>query len=163
MKHIILLNGPSSSGKSTLSRTLQAQLLREGQEYPWISIDHFLNMSTDEVIYEDDVYAICPALCQAVETALETAPGVIIDQVITSRRIFDHLCNHLAAHRIHLIRVTCPVEILRQRELARKNRCLGSAEASQIYLYPQEGYHLTVDTYAMTPQECAARIYETIF
>ena len=49
-----------------------------------------------------------------------------------------------------------------QRELARKNRCLGSAEASQVYLYPQEGYHITVDTHAMTPEECATRICQAL-
>ena len=49
--------------------------------------------------------------------------------------------------------------ILLQRESARKNRCLGSAESSYAYLFPKDGYDLTVDTSVMTPAECSAKIY----
>ena len=58
-RQIILLNGPSSSGKSTLARTLQGLILEKRSEiYGIVSIDDFLKMSPTEKIYEDDVFDI---------------------------------------------------------------------------------------------------------
>lgn len=151
---VILLNGPSSSGKSTLSRNLQAIL----QDYEIISIDDFMKLRTDETIYEDDVYEISGDMCEAALTHLESGMGVIIDHVITSQRIYEQLLDYLKAYTVLRVRVSCPLEVLLQREIDRGNRCPGSAEASFHYLYPQEGYDLTVDTHAMTSVDCAKRI-----
>lgn len=163
-QQIILLNGPSSSGKSTLAKALR-KLIEEkrNQQYAIVSIDDFLKMTTEETIYEDDVFEISCVLCEKVQKSLETAPGVIIDHVITSQRIFDQLVKMLCAYPLRLIRVTCPLEILREREKARKNRCLGSAEASYEYLFPQNGYDLTVDTHRMSTAQCALEIYTSLF
>ncbi len=63
-KRIILLNGPSSSGKSTLASILQTLIQdKNSEEYAIISIDDFLKMSTKEVIYEEDVFDISSKLC----------------------------------------------------------------------------------------------------
>ena len=159
IKQIILLNGPSSSGKSTLSRALQAVIAEtRGENYSIISIDDYMKIATDETIYEDDVFDISGDMCDGALKDLETAPGVIIDHVITSPRIFQQLQDRLGRHTLHLVRVCCPLEVLLERELARKNRCIGSAESSYTYLYPREGYHLTVDTSRMTPDACARQI-----
>ena len=61
------------------------------------------------------------------------------------------------------VRVTCPLEILREREKVRKNRCLGSAEASYEYLFPKDGCDLTVDTHRMSTAQCALEIYKSMF
>lgn len=51
-KRIILLNGPSSSGKSTLASTLQTIIKDEKDiEYGIISIVDFLEMTTDKEIF----------------------------------------------------------------------------------------------------------------
>lgn len=85
---VILLNGASSSGKSTLARSLQEHIKSiKQEEYIIISIDDFLNMTVDEPIYEEDVFEISPLLCQKVLSILKNGQGVIIDHVITSERI----------------------------------------------------------------------------
>ena len=162
-KQIILLNGPSSSGKSTLSKALQ-RLIEEkrGETYAIISIDDFMKLALDETIYEDDVFEISGDMCLAALEALKTSPGVIIDHVITSQRIFCQLMDMLGQYPIHQVHVSCPLEVLLEREHARKNRCLGSAESSYTYLFPQEGYHMTVDTSVMTPAECSMEIYRML-
>ena len=99
-KQVILLNGPSSSGKSTLAACLQR-------------------------------------LIQA-----------------KRRERYD---------RLWMIRVSCPPEVLREREAARGNRCPGSAEASAAYLFPKNGYDLTVDTHSMTAADNAGWIYGHCF
>ncbi|MBR6029368.1 MAG: AAA family ATPase [Clostridia bacterium] len=161
---IILLNGPSSSGKSTLAKALQA-LIREkrNEMYGIVSIDDFMKIAEDETIYEDDVFEISGDMCAKAIDEMRTAPGVIIDHVITSRRIFDQLREMLGAYALYLVRVTCPHEELLRREAERGNRCPGSAEASEKYLYPQEGYDLTVNTFAASPEACAAVIADALF
>ena len=162
-KTVILLNGPSSSGKSTLSRALQARIVQErNQQYGIISIDDFMKLATDETIYEDDVFEINEDMCLAAAEILKDAPGVIIDHVITSERIYQQLLDLLGKYRIRTVHVTCPLEVLLQREKARGNRCIGSAEASYTYLYPRDGYDLTVDNAARTPEENAALIYSLL-
>ena len=158
-KTVILLNGPSSSGKSTLSRALQTQIRQErNQQYGIISIDDFMKIATDETIYEDDVFEINEDMCRAAAEILKESSGVIIDHVITSARIFEQLLDLLGEFQIRTVHVSCPLEVLLQREQARGNRCIGSAEASYTYLYPQDGYDLTVDNAAMAPEENAALI-----
>ena len=163
-RQIILLNGPSSSGKSALAKALQV-LIRErrNERYAVVSIDDFLQMTADEVIYEDDVFEISGMLCERVLEALAVDPGVIIDHVITSERIFTQLKTMCGAYPLRLVLISCALETLRKRELARGNRCPGSAEASLQYLYPKEGYDLTVMTDARTPEECSEKIFEKFF
>ena len=158
-KQILLLNGPSSSGKSSLSKALRERIeAKTGETYVIISIDDFMKLSTEETIYEDDGFEISGDMCTGALEALEKANGVIIDHVITSERIYCQLREMLGQYPIRTVHVTCPLEVLLQREFARKNRCLGSAEASYLYLYPREGYDLTVDTSVMTTAECAEKI-----
>ena len=48
-KQVILLNGPSSSGKSSLAQLLQGLILtRRSERYEIISIDDFLTMSAQD-------------------------------------------------------------------------------------------------------------------
>ena len=162
-KRIILLNSPSSSGKSTLASNLQALIKdKNNEEYAIISIDDFLKMSTKEVIYEEDVFDISSKLCDKSIDLLRLNQGIIIDHVITSERIYKHLIESLKLYGIYLVHVTCPLLELKRREEERRNRCLGSAEASYEYLFPKEGYDLTVDTFVSSAKECSLQILEVM-
>ena len=160
-KQIFLLNGPSSSGKSTLAKELQKLISeKRNEKYDIISIDDFLKMNTEDTIYEDDVFEISGDLCKKVIELLKTGSGAIIDHVITSERIFNQLKEMLCTYTIKFVHITCPLNVLKKREKERRNRCLGSAEASYEYLYPKEGYDLTLDTDSMSAKDCALKIYE---
>ncbi|WP_029450752.1 phosphotransferase-like protein [Clostridium algidicarnis] len=162
-KKIILLNGPSSGGKSTLAVTLQKFIKdKKNEEYGIISIDDFLKMSTGEVIYEDDVFEISSNLCDKAIEMLDSQQGVIIDHVITSERIFKQLIEALRLYDIYLIHVTCPLLELIRREKERKSRCLGSAEASYQYLFPKDDYDLTVDTFQLSVEDCSLQIIDIL-
>ena len=163
-RRVILLNGPSGSGKSTLSRALQTLIAeRTGGRYAVISIDDYMRVPPDETIYEDDVFEISGELCRGVLDALKTAPGAVIDHVITSERIFRGLTNALRSCELQTVRVTCPLAVLRAREKARGDRCPGSAESSDTWLWPKKGYDLTVDTGSLSPEAAAEAIFERFF
>ena len=154
----ILLNGPSSSGKSTLA----AALKKICPEFAVVSIDEFLEMTAQRNIYEDDVYEIMPALCEKTTRLLETGQSVIIDHVIISERIFTQMIETLAGYPVLTVRVTCPAEELRRREQARGDRYAGMAEISEEFLYPKEGYGLTVESFSASPEENARQIAEKL-
>lgn len=163
-KKIILLNGPSSSGKSTLSKNLQ-NLLKEklNLQYYIVSIDDFMKLGTDETIYEDDVYEISSDMNNKALEVLNSYDGVIIDHVITSERIYNELCSALSILPIFKVHVDCPLEILIKREIERNNRCIGSAEASYNYLYPKNNYDLTINTNSENSVNCAMKIINNLF
>lgn len=163
-QQVILLNGPSSSGKSTLAKALRECISKEGNgKYEVVSIDDFMKISQTETIYEDDVFEISGDMCKKALELLEAGRGVIIDHVITSERIFNQLTEQLSTYPIRSVRIACPLHILKTRELVRGDRCIGSAEASAKYLFPKEGYDLTVDTGAKSPEENARLIADVLF
>ena len=163
-RQVILLNGPSSSGKSTLAGELQAQIkARKAEDYQVVSIDDFMETDPMETMYEDDVWAVAGNLCDRALDILASGSGVIIDHVITSERIFRQLKEMLYAYPLRTVHITCPPEILAERERARGDRCPGSAAASAQYLYPRDGYDLTVDTGMKSARENALAIAETVF
>lgn len=149
---VILLNGPSSAGKSSIVRALIARM----PEACSVALDDYLPMSKDEPIWEDDVFDVMPSMADALRRT--RADIVIIDHVITSPRIYQSLLDALAGQDIIRVLVSCDLETLRARELARGNRCVGSAEASLAYLYPKSGYDLTVDSTVMKPEQIAESI-----
>ena len=94
---------------------------------------------------------------------LEAGSGVIIDHVITSERIFEHLKEKLSSSHMRMVHISCPLYLLRKRELERGDRSPGSAEASAKYLFPREGYDLVVDTSMKSPAENALVVFESLF
>lgn len=102
-------------------------------------------------------------ICKHALELLEAGSGVIIDHVITSERIFDRLTENLSSYPVQSVHITCPMDILKSRELAHGDRCIGSAEASVEYLFPKEGYDLTVDTGTKSPSENARLIFDALF
>lgn len=163
-QQVILLNGPSSSGKSTLAKALQGIILNEGHEiYEVVSIDDFMKILPTEKIYEDDVFEISNDICKRALEILNAGNGVVIDHVITSERIFKQLLDNLSSYSLRTVHVTCPLDILKSREIERGDRCLGSAEDSAEYLFPKEGYDLVVDTAIKSPVENARMIFNEMF
>lgn len=73
-------------------------------------------MTTDEVIYEDDVFEISSKLCGEAIDILDSKKGIIIDNVITSERIFNQITETLKFCDIYLIHVTCSLSELIRRE-----------------------------------------------
>lgn len=159
---MILLNGPSSAGKSTLSREMQSKLKEMGVESVIISIDDYMQTDPKETIYEDDIYEIMPNMNRDVAEAMKQGKTIIVDHAITSERIYDSLMDAAKDGRTFTVKVICDIEVLRKREIERGDRCIGSAEASLEYLWPKEGYDLSIDNGKMSSAENAQIIIESV-
>jgi chloramphenicol 3-O phosphotransferase len=160
---IVLLNGPSSSGKSSISRELQRKLNANGFDSIIISLDDYLKMSVDEPIWEDDVFAIIQKMYEDISQALQLNKKVIVDHVITSERIYEALLKAIAGYNMKRVMVKCSIDILRKREVERANRFIGSAEASLEYLFPKNGYDLIINSEQTSPAKSAELILEKYF
>ena len=158
---VILLNGPSSAGKSSIAKAMQLRLHDNGSAVI-ISLDDYLQMSANEPIWEDDVFLIMPHMCKDISTALLYGKTVIIDHVITSARIYRAVHNAVTGFQMKTVLVSCDVETLRRREAGRSDRCAGSAEASLYYLYPKIGYDLCVDSCNASPAALAEVIVRSL-
>ena len=67
---LLLLNGPSSAGKSTIAGELQKKLRLYNADPVIISIDDYMKIGTDEEIWEYDVFEIMPDMCRDITPAL---------------------------------------------------------------------------------------------
>ena len=155
--NILLLNGPSSSGKSSIAKLLKKRL-ETSRKCSIIALDDYLKMSPDEPIWEDDVYEVTSTMCQKITEALENGCFVIVDHVITSKRIYEAVLQSFMEKDSFRVLVHCDIDILKKREKERGNRCIGSAEASLEYLYPKDNYDLTVDTGLKTIEQIVDQI-----
>ena len=159
--YVILLNGPSSAGKSSIAKAIRLKL-HDSESSVIISLDDYLQMSANEPIWEDDVFSIMPLMCEDISKALQEGKTMIIDHVITSARIYRALNNTAAGFQMKTVLVSCDVETLRRREAERGDRCVGSAEASLQYLYPKTGYDLCIDSCSANPAALAEEIINSL-
>ena len=162
MKNIILLNGPSSAGKSTLAAELQKRLGGRGIDSVIISIDDYMETDPNETIYEDDIFEVMPPMCRDLQAYVLSGKTVIVDHAITSERIYDMFLEAAACGDALTVKVSCDLEILLRRERERGNRCPGSAEASLRYLWPKDGYGLCIDNGTVSAAENAETILKKI-
>jgi hypothetical protein len=109
-----LINGASSSGKSTLARALQAQL---DEPFWHLSIDHLREsgvLPLDRVRAGDFAWkSMRPAFFQGFHNALPAiaAAGncLIVDRIVETRAWMTSLLNLLGSFDVYFVGVHCPL------------------------------------------------------
>ena len=155
---ILLFNGTSSAGKTTLAWEMQTYA---PSYWYWLPVDHFLDVvpvqqwDNDEneegYRFAVDLYHDC------IKEVCDQGKDVIADTVICDEYTLSSFTKRLKPYNVILVKVTCPVEELNKREAARGDRDIGLA-ASQINTLVPHEYDLTVDTYAQFTKECFNQI-----
>ena len=180
---IIILNGVSSVGKSSICRALQA-----------ITTDPFLYMEMDAYLaamppkYHDhpDGLSFQPGEAdgrptvfvrtgQVAENALSgmrhaaaamagQGNNLIIDEVFFGDRD-NGFCNPVAEYRrllapftLRMVGVFAPLDVIEAREAARGDRMIGMARWQFDEVHHGMTYDLTVDAGADSPEDCAEQI-----
>jgi chloramphenicol 3-O phosphotransferase len=180
--NIILLNGTSSAGKSTI-----AQALQEVLETPYLhsGIDHFLerlpkrivtysdgNETADAegwlAVFHDDVvtevrirpmgYRWIAGMYRAIAALAEVGLDVIVDDVIYDSRVLQSAVEILPTQQVFFVGVRCPLEVAEHREQTRGNRPAGGARFFNTLVHTHGAYDLEVDSARFSPTECAMQI-----
>ena len=152
---IIILNGVSSSGKTTLAKAMQEAF---DEPYIRLSIDDFINMMPEKLIKDDlgnTVYKSQTILLQTIKMLSDAGTNVIVDNILlTYFQTLKQYVLHLHDYPILLVKVDCPNHELRRREAERGDRAIGQGERQIDDLEPQNLYDITVNTFINTTAEC---------
>jgi chloramphenicol 3-O phosphotransferase len=164
----VVLNGTSSSGKTTVARAFQ-------ERAPGL----FLNFSIDSILYALPQSAIdriargsdigdlrYPELVRAfyacVRELLRLGHDLVIDHAITARYHVELLREATESHRVLLVGLQCPPEVLRERERQRGDRREGLAEQQHATIHSLLDYDVVIDTSNLSPDDAAARIVQAL-
>ena len=159
---ILLLNGPSSAGKTTLAWELQTNA--PGYWY-WLTIDCFLDAVPSQQWDRDRDGSFLTAFdlhYDCVKLVSDQGMDIIMDTVICGRNLYESFEKKLAGYPVYMVKVVCPLEELNRRELARGDRETGLAAGQADIIVPQKSYDLIVDTYTQTTAECARQIIDML-
>ena len=165
---LILLNGVSSSGKTSIARQLQEKLNVL-----------YLNFSIDSVLYAlppSDLHAMIegrPILRTeykyaqlvygfhaAIAGLLATGNRLIVDNAMTRKEWRTDFDKVVEPYEVARIGVLCDLSVAREREVARGDRAVGTAEREFPLVHINMSYDLTVDTSVHTPDESVTIILD---
>jgi len=131
---ILLLNGASSSGKTTLARALQAILPLPFWHY---SIDHLLaanvlprtRIESNEFPWSGLRQSFFEGFHRSVLSLADAGNNLIIEHIVESRECMNRLLLLLEGRDVFIVGLHCPAEELERREVARGDRRTGEALA----------------------------------
>jgi chloramphenicol 3-O phosphotransferase len=180
MSNIIILNGTSSSGKTSLGKALQRAL---DEPYMLAGIDAFLfmlpgkylnlplwgqvfeyvwsegdNPAIVEVKSGPVGHRVVSGMHNAVASLARQGNNVILDHVLLHEEWLRECVNLFRDFNVLFVGVKCPVEVLREREAARGDRTLGQAVAQVDAVHGHGPYDVEVDTAVLSPEAGADKI-----
>ncbi|MBL1084506.1 AAA family ATPase [Streptomyces actinomycinicus] len=160
---VILLNGTSSSGKSSIARALLDTL--DGTWFH-VPVDAFHSMRGGTPIADEDLQAeidrTAKGFHRAVAGMAAAGNNLVVDHSLTRRwRLLD-LLGLLEPRNTFLVAVRCPLPELERREKARGDRQPGLAALQYGQVHAHGTHDLDVDTSVLSPQECALRIRDLL-
>lgn len=159
--NVIVLNGTSSSGKTTLARTLQSI---SSNVYLLCSLDAFWDMTPYKIPASSKNFPNMKlALSKSVRALVETGHNVIVDIIFCGQKTYQEITKELEGINLTIVKVNCSLEELAKRELKRGDRCVGLAESQYFTVHDGVKYDLTVNTLNTTPEQCAQEILDSIF
>ncbi|MFI1760674.1 AAA family ATPase [Streptomyces sp. NPDC020800] len=156
---VILLNGTSSSGKSSMARALLEVLDGTWFHMP---VDAFHAMRCDHPIADEDLQAeidrTAKGFHRAVAGMAAAGNNLVVDHPLSRRwRLLD-LLDLLVPDDTVLVAVRCPLPELERRERERGDRQPGLAALQYGQVHAHGPHDLDLDTSLLSPQESALRI-----
>ena len=147
---IILVNGASSSGKSTLSSALQAKLEQPFWHY---SIDHLLaanilpqaRIKSKEFLWSDMRPQFFSAFHHSLPALAKAGNNLIVEHIVETQEWMKLLLELLAPFDVFFVGVHCPLPELERRELERGNRRIGEARQDFQTVHTFGNYDLEID------------------
>ncbi|QYA14507.1 AAA family ATPase [Rhizobium sp. AB2/73] len=150
MAQIIVLHGASSSGKTTVAKTLQNRI-----EKPFLhlSIDHYRDAGilpmnrflSGEFAWKDARQTIFNGFHASLAAFADAGNNIILEHILDSDGWLEMLSDLLSAHDVFFVAIHCPLDILIEREKQRGDRPLGSAQRDFETIHIGKRYDLEID------------------
>jgi len=182
--NIILLNGASSAGKTSILVALQQILdmpyLDAGiDKFLWMLPKRYLDVPLWHDVFEyawreqGDTrelfiqagplgHRLMSGMHHAIAIMSQAGNNIIADHVLIERQWVLECACLFADLPALFVGVHCPLEILEQRERERSDRTLGQARAYFRTVHAHGIYDLEVDTSRFSPVECALQIKQRL-
>jgi chloramphenicol 3-O phosphotransferase len=172
---LILLNGVSSAGKSSLTTALQAELpepymrigldsfVFEGAPLRWLGTAEGIRFEPQEdgttvVVMGESALLMQRAFHRAVRASVDAGVRMIVDEAILRRDMFEDWVAALAGLDVCFVGVMCDLDELERREKARRDRSKGMVRWQFGVTHSFADYDLTVDTTSAPSSACAAAL-----
>ena len=157
---VIVLHGPTSAGKSTIAKALQATAPAPAFH---VSLDAFVTMSNRRDMRSDEerqqAYHIhCENLRSTLARVLGAQFDIILDLVLRDEAELEATLRVLGGRPTCFVSVSAPLDVLEERERAREDRAAGMAREQVGHPAYARPYDLTIDTSTSSPAESAATI-----
>lgn len=161
---IILLNGASSAGKTSLCKQLQIVLddpymhLEEDRFVFNTYHERFLNGSLGEQIFAKTMLGYYRSLA----ACASAGHNILADTGFYSRALVDQCAQELAELQVWLVGVHCSLAELERRERERGDRMVGLAQQQFHAIHEHAMYDVEVDTSVASLLECVEQIKATV-
>jgi chloramphenicol 3-O phosphotransferase len=179
MSKVILLNGCGSAGKTSIACSLQHL-----SDTPWLTfgVDTFIDMlppNMRELYFkfipgENDrgptmhvesgpnankIFGLMPRFAKLLA---DEGQNLIIDEVLFDEPQLTYYAANLSEHTVYYIGVFCDLNIMQEREILRRDRCIGLSN-DQIDRVHEDGlgfYDFKVDTTHSSAFQAAREILD---
>lgn len=183
---VIILNGTSSAGKTTLARALQEAL---AEPYLCLGIDTFISMLperyfSDELSSDSTITTfvahtdsagpwaeltlgtverrVFRAMYSAVAALANRDINVIFDDVMTEPAFLQEAVIALHGLRVLFVGVRCPLAVVEQRERERDDRFVGIARGLFDRVHAHGTYDLEVETAQRSVEQCVESVLHAL-
>jgi len=170
---VIVLNGASSAGKTSIGRCLQSML---STSWVLLGIDDLIRAvpdkgidngtllhvgETGQVAFGPGWRSLEASWSVGIAAIAASGTGVIVDEVLLDGGAGQQrLRAALSTLQVLWVGVICDRDIAREREALRTDRVAGQADAQALVVHEGVEYDLVVDTSRTTSESCAAMILE---
>lgn len=166
---IILLNGTSSSGKTTLSQALQEAL---PEPYMHLSLDglfymypkRFLNANTrtEAEVFRQLIPTVVSGLHHAAAALAKAGNNVIVDHVLQEDGWLQECLECWKELVVYFVGVKCDLSIVMEREARREDREKGLAWSQYDRVHRHNLYDIVIDTTNQNAEKCARQIIKAM-
>ena len=159
---IIFLNGVTSSGKTSIVEALQN---RDDAYFYVVANDLFQEMVGEKFLRENYWEHLSRVILLMYHTArlyADMGHDVLIDGILVEQpEISPHyrqFMDIMGDSRVNVVEVYCPLDICRERNIARGDRYETQSQEQQDIMAEGIRYSCRVETHLHTPEECAEQI-----
>lgn len=159
---VIILNGTSSAGKTSIALALQELL---DDVYFIYSRDVFQSMFPGHIWVNNELMKkIGPRMFRGFHASIaafaEAGNHLIVDHVLNRPEWIYECADALSDVDALLVGVRCPIDVAEKRELARGDREIGLVSSQYEIVHAHNLYDVEVDTSLHSSMRCANMVIE---